>query len=77
MIGIKPIIVIVLAIAVAAVTLESQKAPADVCTLVEEKIVRGELKACLYKCPEPSGVVVTIEESDMPCPRMINRSLSI
>ena len=56
--------------------LESQNAPADICNLVEEKIVRGELKACLYKCPKPSGVVVTFGESDKPCPQTINRSRS-
>lgn len=61
----------------AFMVLESQKAPVNVCTLVEEKIVRGELKTCVYECPEPSGVVVTMGESDKPCPRMINRSLSI
>ncbi len=59
------------------VVLLSQKTPADVCTLVEEKIVRGELKVCLYKCPEPSGAVITVEESNMPCPPTINRSLSV
>ena len=55
----------------------SQKAPADVCTLVEETIVPGQLKTCIYECPEPSGVVVTIGEPDKPCPQTINRSLFV
>jgi len=59
------------------VMLLSQKAPTDVCTLVEEKIVPGQLKTCIYECPEPSGVVVTIGEPDKPCPRTINRSLFV
>ncbi len=59
------------------VVLLSQKAHADVCTLVEEKIVPGELKTCIYECPEPSGLVVTIGEPDKPCPQTINRSLFV
>ena len=55
----------------------SPKNPANVCTLVEEKIVPGQLKTCIYECPEPSGVVVTIGEPDKPCPRTINRSLFV
>ncbi len=60
----------------AFMVLPNQKAHADVCTFVEEKIVGDELKACIFKCPAGNVIVVPIE-SDKPCPRTINRSPSI